>query len=1023
MIGMDLAEGTGFVGRAHELALLAEALETARGGRASTVVISGESGVGKTRLVTEFVDQARSSGARVLVGCCNDFGEQAPSFFPIRGALQNLVEQEGVGVLDHVVSPHRAQLARLLPDLSPLVGSSPEADESGGGQVRIFELALGVLIGLAEQSLVLLVVEDLHWADRSTRDLLNFILANLTRNPVMVVGTYRSEAVVRGHLLQPLLTELRRHRRAGFIDLFPFNRHEVVTHLDALLGGAPDEDLVELVISRSEGNAFIIEELAAAVRAGHGRELPQTLRQVLLSRVDLLSDTAQRVVRMVAAGGGAVSHQMLTAMPGISGRELLDPLRECVDHRVLLVDQGGQSYGFRHKLLQEVVYEELLPGERTQFHAAYGEYLSEHPDQHDNSALARLAYHWDAAGDLPRALVAAMDAAAAAESVYGYAEAQHHYERAIELGSVVPGASDLVGVDSPGMLERAAQAAHLAGEHRRAAALVRAAMAELDDPPGADSPDSPIRSALLRERLGQYLWASGNSKEALVAFEEAVQLFPGDEQTAERARLMAADAEALMLAGRYRESRLQADAALAVARSAEARPEEARVLATLGFDMAFLGDPAAGIAALEQAREIAEQLRSPDGVGRAYVSLAELLSGPLNRLAEAVAVAEQGIARVRQLGLERSHGVTLRAIAMNSLFRLGRWQEADRYLHDAFTFKPTGAAAIELCLARARLAVGRGDFDGAERDLETVEMMSNDAIGPRYRAPLLTLRAGLDLWQDHPHRARDTVAEGIAASSGGDGDIGVLAPLLWHGLRAEADRVEVGWVRPADDDIELTKRTADHLLAHMQTLADQSVGAVTSVRQVVAGYLRLCEGESSRVQGRSAPEVWASTAAVWEALDHPYPAAYAKWRESQALLSQRTRSARATELIRSAHQVAVRLGAEPFRARIEDLAQRARVSIEDTSAVTVSVRTDDPVINLGEDAGGVALFPLTARELEVLSLLAQGRTNREIATQLFISEKTASVHVSHILSKLGVRSRVQASVLVHQLAESRARGA
>jgi DNA-binding CsgD family transcriptional regulator len=362
-------------------------------------------------------------------------------------------------------------------------------------------------------------------------------------------------------------------------------------------------------------------------------------------------------------------------------------------------------------------------------------------------------------------------------------------------------------------------------------------------------------------------------------------------------------------------------------------------------------------------------------------------------------------------------------VAMTSLFRLGRWQEADRYLHDAFAARPTGAAAIELCLARARLAVGRGDFEAAERDLETVEMMSTDAIGPRYRAPLLTLRAGLDLWQDHPHRARDTVAEGIAASTGGDDDIGVLAPLLWHGLRAEADRMEVGWVRPADDDVELTKRTADHLLAHMQTLADQSAGAAASVRQVVAGYLRLCEGESSRVQGRSAPEVWAGCAALWEALDHPYPAAYAKWRESQALLSQRTRSARATELIRAAHQVAVRLGADPFRLRIEDLAQRARVSIEEATPPAVSVRAHDPVINLGEDAGGAALFPLTARELEVLSLLAEGQTNREIATRLFISEKTASVHVSHILSKLGVRSRVQASVLVHQLAESRSRPA
>jgi len=356
--------------------------------------------------------------------------------------------------------------------------------------------------------------------------------------------------------------------------------------------------------------------------------------------------------------------------------------------------------------------------------------------------------------------------------------------------------------------------------------------------------------------------------------------------------------------------------------------------------------------------------------------------------------------------------VALQAIAVNTLFRLGRWSEADRLLADALALKPTGTSAIELCLARAKLSVGRGDFDAAVRDFDTVEAISSGGIGPRYQAPLLTLRAGAEMWLGRPERARQAISEGLATVGNSD-DIWLLAPMLWHGLRAEADLAERARAHRSPADVEEATTIAAGLLAQVHRLAEQSAGAAPSIRQMVTGYVHLCDAEASRVAGESSPGAWAEGAELWHQLDHPYPAAYAEWREAEALLAQRARSTRATEALRAAHRVAVQLGAGPFRDALEELAGRARIALTTGGEPE---GTDVP------DGGAPLLraFPtLSARECEVLELLAQGLSNREIGERLFISGGTVSVHLSHIFRKLDVRTRVQASFLVHQLGDLR----
>jgi DNA-binding CsgD family transcriptional regulator len=400
-----------------------------------------------------------------------------------------------------------------------------------------------------------------------------------------------------------------------------------------------------------------------------------------------------------------------------------------------------------------------------------------------------------------------------------------------------------------------------------------------------------------------------------------------------------------------------------------------------------------------------------------------MLSGPLNALDEAAKVAALGVTRVRQLGLERTYGVALQAIAVNTLFRLGRWREADHFLQLALAAKPTGAAAIDLCLARAKLSVGRGDFEAAEADFAAVEALAGGGLGPRYEAPLLTLRAGLELWRERPERAREAVTRGIMASVSSSDDVWLLAPLIWHGLRAEADIAEVA--RARQDTVALERATimAAGLWAQVQSLAEDSQHAAPAIQKAIEAYLLMCQGEAARAEGRADPEVWADAGKRWLDLQQPYPSAYSSWREAGALLAQRSRSSRAAEALRRAHQVAVRLGAVPFRHEVEALAGRARLVLTAAPEVGTDQLEDLAAAQQGAEqaaqeavlAAAKARYRLSSRELQVWLKLPEGLTNRQIGEQLFISGKTASVHVTNILRKLGVKSRVQAITLAHQL--------
>ena len=991
----DRVSSPTFVGRVEQLRRLQAALERAAAGAPATVLVSGEAGVGKTRLVGEFSARAAAAGARVLVGGCIQLGEGALPYAPIVEALRPLPRSLEPDELRRLAGPAPAELGRLLPEL--LGPGDLPADAGvvvGTGQARLFELLLGLLERLGVQAPLVLVVEDLHWADRSTRDLLGFLARNLRQERVLLVATYRSDELHRQHPLRPLLAELDRSGRVRRLELERFGREELVALLAGIRGAPPAPELVDEILARSEGNPFFAEELLAA---DGGRGLPPGLRDILLVRVEALPAGAQAVLRVAAAAGRRVGHQLLAMVAGLPDAELLDGLRQAVTHQILVPQPEHDAYAFRHALMQEAVYADLLPGERGRLHAAFARALSDNPELSVGpgpSAAAELAYHWYAAHELPQALTAAVQAGQAAMGAYGFAEAQRHFERALELWDRVPEAAGRTGLDRLALLGLAAEAAYLTGEYGRAVALVRTAMQE----PAAAT---PFRAGMLYERLGRYLWQLGDD-DALAAYEQAVRLIPADPPSPELARVLAGLARMQLLRPRFAEARATAERAITIGRQVGARGEEGHARNTLGSALAFLGQPDEGVSQLQQALRIAEAIDGADDLARAHVNLSDVLLG-LGRLEEAVTVALEGAEATRRLGLGRPYIATLLGNAGAALFRLGRWDDADRLADQALAEYPSGLAAIWAHILRADLDIGWGSFPAAQEHLATARRLSTQVVfGAQFNGPLFRSLAELCCWQGRPDQALDAVTKALQLLAGTDA-VRFVAPLVTLGLRALADRAQLARDRRDDAQAAQTQTAAAPWLERARALTRPPLPGEPHPTPETLAEAAASQAEHARLAGSSDPALWSVAAARWEQRGQPYPTAYARWRQAEALVAGGDRRGAEPTLL-EAYRAATRLRAGPLRQEIELLARRARLALESPTAAP-SRPAQPGSLGLG----------LTPREQEVLALVAAGRSNGQIAETLFISRKTASVHVSNILTKLGAANRVEAAAIAHRL--------
>ena len=974
------------IGRQQEMAELRATLERASAGEPGLVLVAGQAGIGKSRLVSEFVAEARTAGATVLVGGCVELGKDGLPYAPLVEMLRSLARERDPEQLERLLGPARLDLGRLVPDLRP-DASPPTLGAEASDQARLFERILGLVEALATERVTVLVVEDAHWADRSTRHLIRFIVAALREQRVLLIATFRDDELHRRHPLMPLLSELGRSSLVERIELRRLSRDETAEHLAAILGTAPEPELVDRLFERSDGNPFFLEELTAASASGDDRALPSTIREIVAVRVARLPPEGQRLLPVAAVIGRRAEHDLIATLAGLEPAVALEPLRMAVDERLLVAVEGshGPAYEFRHALVAEALYDELLPAERTMLHAALARALEDAGASGDNGSAAEIAHHWYHAHDLPRALGASLRAADEAAGVFAFSEAHAQLERVLELWPQVPDGSRDGSLDRIRILERAAEAAAAAGELSRAIALERTALEAL-------GPDGDLGHRLeLGHHLAWYQWDHGDGAGAERTVRESLATAASAPPIA-RVRLLSDLAQLHWSATRYGEGRDAAAEALELALAAGDALEETRARMMLGANMVGYGSVGPGLAELERAVDALDDgpwaLRLLAAVELTHaVSLAGLDE-------RAIELGVLWLDRLRASGMIRRYGAYFLTNLVDPLINLGRWAEASAWLDGPDWPRDGSRASAWMFEDMAELASLRGDLGTARRAISAARErvpMSGVVVDPMWldRADSMVARAEGRL--DDASRMLRAVIE---RAHDPVHDLPLAVWILPPALTTEADLAESSIARRDRSAARLARERGRRLIELVGRIDAETDWDTRAPHLAI--LVATAEAESSRLEGRSDPEAWARVAAVHS---FPHDVATARYFEAAALLNDGGRSDRATGALREAGAIAARLGARPLLARVDGLARRARIDLEDRGVVGVEAPADE------------APYGLSPRELEVLALVAEGWTNRRIGEALFITEKTASVHVTHILIKLGVTNRVEAAML------------
>lgn len=975
-----------FVGRVPERAQLVADLEAAARGEPGLVLIGGEAGIGKTRLVAEIEAMARRRDALVLRGHSVNVTNGSLAFAPFVEIVGRLLADAPQDVAS-IDAASRSELARLVPQVEAVPSArDPSSDESG---LRLFHAIHAMFTVVAAERPVLLIAEDLHWADASTLDLLRFLADRLGSQRLLALATFRTDELQRNHPLRPFLAEAERLTTVERMELAHLTRLEVADQINGILGRRPPDDLVDRVFDRSDGNPFFVEELLAADVIGNAQSL--TLVEVLGVRIRAMSADARAMIKVCAAIGRQADHRLLARVAGLPDEQLMRGLREAVEHNLLIPADGAGdgTFAFRHALVQELAYTELLPPERVALHASIAAALEE-----TQAPAAEIAHHAYLAHDLPTALLRSLDAASEAVAALAFADALGHLERCLELWTVVTAPEVLTGHDRTDVLALAAHCASACGKPQRARDLARISLEDLDP-----IHDRDARAQVLLDLYFLETYAGNPSGRDDATF-EAAELVPAMPMSALRARVLINLAGTHQMTGRAEEARQVAEHALDVARTANAPQEEAEALLRLADVLGgSFGQAVTAIGLIDQAAEIlARHPRTPDQLLGRMLLLRVWRQSLAGRFQEALETVEAALRRAEQAGTLPQHRDELRAAEIGLLADLGRWQEAEALVHEA---RAAGIAARRSAFESFALALVRSG-----RLEEAAEGMRDQSSSDRQFEDLEAVEAVVLLAhaEQRVDDARTAADKAIAAVPDP-----VHEAALWFVLVAaiegEADRAERARQRRRTAEAEEARRFG----AQRLDLLTRSVGAAIALGgagSIAEAVLATAQAEASRLEHRPDPSLWATVVRRRDALGQVWHGAYARFRQAQALLESRGSRSTATDLLRDSYRVADELGADPLRREIQELAGRARIKVPAAAVDESGPR--------GVTENGIAVS-LTHREQEVLSLVAAGHTNREIGSQLFISEKTASVHITNVMNKLGALSRYEAAAAATRL--------
>ncbi|MFJ5990606.1 AAA family ATPase [Lentzea sp. NPDC092896] len=883
------------IGRESELDSLRGAYERARGGDPVTVLVTGEAGIGKSRLVSTAVG-ALPGEPIVLSGGCLELGADGAPYVPFVAVLRDLARKIGRDGVTRLLPSDGTALSDWLPGLGPAPARF--------GLTRLLEEVLGLLSGIGP---AVVVIEDLHWADASSRELFAYLARNLGGSQVLLIGTLRTGELASGHPGRRLFAELGRRADVRRIDVPPLDRRQVADLLAAVDG---DSSRAAEVHRRSGGNPLFAEALSTS-----GEEAD--LRTLLLDRITALPAGARDLLATLAVAGTAL--------------ELEDGIGDLAGLDLVVAD--GDGHRIRHDLIREAVYDSVPPARRRQLHARSAEALAV-----DSAAVAE---HWAAAGEFGRAAAVAWRAAAIAARQYACDEQLH----LLEL--VLAHWSPEIVADRTAVLELAAEAAFAAGRSGVGVEHCTAALAEVTEP------QRVARLLGLRGRLRSRMDGTGQDD-----LRGAIELAPPGPL---RSRLLAALAIAGMGSFRHEESRSCATEALAIADELDddaLRAPALLVLAALGNDREMFA----------RARELAARVDDDHTLLTTYQWEADAAERA-GQVADAVDLARTGRQVAQRLGRVRSRGSMLAAAQAMCQHWLGQWDEAIEAAEDALADGPPPLYAAFSRLTVTRIALERGDEARFEPLMRQLAEYSRHAHGAaQFLAEFTMLRLTRALGQGELEVAQRVLTDQL--------DLAVTTwwPEELLRLTVIGTRVQRARRAAAPRDRKLAQ-DVEQRLAELTEVAH----ATPATTPVLTAYRLTFDAATL--------STWDEAAAKWRELGNPHETAQALVEGAVTALASNNKPGARTRL-REAQEIAMRLKARPLLARIGDLV--ARGGLEDAETP------------LGND------FGLTRRELDVLAVLVRGRSNSQIAAELFVSVNTVATHVARILAKLGVATRTEA---------------
>ncbi len=931
------------------------------------VLVGGEAGIGKTRLLDEF--GARADQARVVRGGC----VEGVAYAPWTDALWWLLGAADPIPLEALPEVVRGQLARLLPQLGPQAPSD-EAEEAG--QHLLFEAVVELLRYVATRTKLVLLIDDVHWIDPASRELLRYVAANLRRAPALLVVAYRPEDSASERALLAQLGRLGRHR----ITLQPLPGDAAEEMAALLLGEDARPADIQRIAQDADGNPLYVEELVAALDE---ERVPETVRDLMLVRFDSLDAGARHLVRTAALIGPRASRGWLAGATGLDSDQAQIAARAATDIGVLLVDVDIDGYAFRHALLRQAVLDDIVPDERVALHRSIAQSLTDHPERAMSiDYIGELARHWDASADAGPALRWLVAAAQQAEERYAFDAASDAYERALFWWDAVATPAEFVDVDHVDVLLAAGEAAGTAGLVERAADLGRAALEE------ACASDDPKRGVDVAGRVFPLMWTADRATE-LFDF-AALHLVPSLDQVDPhaRAQFLVSNVEHLIGRESLPETRAAADRMIAAVAEIDDPALESRAHMVEARYHEVVGEYALADTAYLEAAEIARRGGAHSALALALYNRAAF-NQSIPNLHATLTILDEVDELVETYGLKR-YAVPARCVRALATCQTGGLEEAARVVTLLDGLPAEGYEAWFRAVVRALLERARGGYDKTITALDAESVGNPEPTDFEVAIQLAALRADAYAWKGDINAARSAADMGSATVARYT-ETYAHSWLALAATRIEADAAAVAQSTRQLDALELAQARAEATVA----VWHQAVAQELVPHPMVLAYTRGIEGELARLKNENAVETARAAAEAFNAISMPYEETYFRWREAQAALDADDVGA-GTALLKQARARARQFGFAGLESAIATLARTHQLRLG-TERTTVD----------GDE-------PLSLRELEVLRLMVDGKSNPDIAEILSVSRHTARSHVSNILRKLDASSRAEAVSTAHR---------